>query len=109
MPHSLAAQALAESRFDHQIDRALFEHARAHALDRIIAAAVFDEDRVDAFQVQKMPEQQAAGPAPTIPAWVRSRFRPGRFTNLGSQQSVHRPAVAKNLSPPAVNRVLNLN
>ena len=44
-----------------QIDRALLEHAGAHALDDVVPAAVLEDDRVDALEVQQVAEHQPGG------------------------------------------------
>ena len=41
-----------------QIDGALLEHARPHPIDHVLAAAVLDDDRIDAVQMQQLAEQQ---------------------------------------------------
>ena len=56
-----ALHARANAHRDQQIDRALFEHAGAYPFDDVIAAAVFDDDRVDAVQVQQLCEHQSCG------------------------------------------------
>ena len=71
MDEALALQPLAGADLGHQVDGALLEHAGAdRGLDRLARAAL-DDDRFDAAQVQQLREQQPAGPAPTIPTWVR--------------------------------------
>lgn len=59
--HALAAEAVADSGFDQQVDGRLFEDAGAHSLDDIIAAATFDDGRFDAVEMEEMTEQQARG------------------------------------------------
>ena len=44
-----------------QVDGALLEHAGAHALLDVLAAAVLEHDRLDAAQVQQVREQQPGG------------------------------------------------
>ena len=61
VPQALAAQAVADADRVHQIDRALLEHAGAHALDHVVPAAVLDDDRIDAVQVQQVAEHQPGG------------------------------------------------
>ena len=41
-----------------QVHGALLQDAGLHAVDDVVAAAVLDDDGVDAVQVQQMPEQQ---------------------------------------------------
>ena len=43
----------------HQVDGALLEHAGAHALDDVLLAAILEDDRIDAAQVQQMAEHQS--------------------------------------------------
>ncbi len=64
---AVVAQAFAPEPRAHadlvqQIDRALFEHAGAHAFDHIVAVAVLEDDRIDALQVQQLPQQQPRRP-----------------------------------------------
>ena len=58
VPHPLARQPPADAGLAHQVDRPLLEHARAHALDDVLTAAVFEDDRVDAFEMQQLSEHQ---------------------------------------------------
>ena len=46
---------------DQQVHRPLFEDTRPDAIDHIVAAAVFDDDRVDAVEVQQLREEQPCG------------------------------------------------
>ena len=62
MRQPFAAQSFAYAQLDHQIDRALLEHAGSHPLDHIIAAAIFNDDRVDALQMKHLAQQQSGGP-----------------------------------------------
>ncbi len=57
-------QALADARFDQQIDRALFKQARAHALFDIFPAARFENDGFDSLQVKQMSEHQSRRTCP---------------------------------------------
>ncbi len=54
-----------------RVDRPLLEHPRAYAFDDVLAAAVFEDDRVDALRCSSCPSISPAGPAPTMPTWVR--------------------------------------
>ncbi len=56
--HAFAREALADADLRHEIDRALLEDARAHALDHVLLAAVLDDDRVDALPVEQVPEHE---------------------------------------------------
>jgi hypothetical protein len=62
VPHAFAVEPLANTRLPQEIDRPLFEHAGAHAFNDVLAAAVFDDDRIDAVEVKKMAEHQARRP-----------------------------------------------
>ena len=57
--HAFAPQPLIEAELAHQVDRALLQHAGAHAVLHIGAAARLEHDAVDAFAVEKMREKQA--------------------------------------------------
>ena len=59
--HALAREPIADTDLPHQIDRALLEHARAHAFDHVLPAAVLDDDGVDALEMKELPEHQAGG------------------------------------------------
>src|SRR5215469_9756529 len=56
-----ALQPIAEASLDQQIDRALFQHTRAHTFNHVLACARFDNFRVDPFQVQQMSQKQTRG------------------------------------------------
>src|SRR5688572_26053046 len=58
---SAALDARANAHGHQQIDRTLLEHAGAHSVDDMIAAAVLDHHRVDAVQMQQLGEQQPRG------------------------------------------------
>ena len=45
----------------HQIDRALLEHTGSHAIDDVLTIAVFDDDAVDAVEMEEMRKEQAGG------------------------------------------------
>jgi hypothetical protein len=62
MAHALLCEAAAESRFVEKIDRALFEHARANALDHVLLRPVLDYDRFDAFEMEQVREQETRWP-----------------------------------------------
>jgi hypothetical protein len=54
-----ALKALADARFDEQVDRALFQQARADALFDVFPAARFDNDGFDSLQVEQVGEHQS--------------------------------------------------
>src|SRR5579864_1497285 len=64
MEEGLALEAFADTRFDHQVDGALFEEAGAQPRFDIFAGANFEDDRLDALQVEEMREHQAGRPSP---------------------------------------------
>jgi hypothetical protein len=57
-----AAQSRADAHRNQQVHCSLFEHARSDAVDHVLAAAVLDDDRIDAVQMQQMSEQQPCRP-----------------------------------------------
>ena len=57
--HALAAQPLVEPKLGHQVDRALLQHAGAHAVFHIGAAARFEHHAVDALAIKQMREEKA--------------------------------------------------
>jgi hypothetical protein len=57
--HSFLKEPRPDARLNQEIDRALFENSRADALDDVLAAAVFDDDGIDAFEVQQVGQQQS--------------------------------------------------
>src|SRR3954469_12066016 len=59
IPH----HALAEADGVQQIHGALFEHARAYALDNVFLTARFQYDGVDTAEVKKVCEKQSGRPA----------------------------------------------
>ena len=59
VPQPCASQARADAHRVQQIHGALLEDPRPHAIDDVLAAAVLDDDGVDAVQVQQMTEQQS--------------------------------------------------
>ncbi len=61
VPQSFTTQPLAHAGLDHQVDSALLQHARAHALLNVLAAAALEDDGFNAAQVQQMREHQAGG------------------------------------------------
>ncbi len=59
--HAFAPQPLVQAELAHQIDGALLQHAGAHAVFHIGAAARFQHDAVDALAIEQMREEQARG------------------------------------------------
>ena len=58
VPEPALFEAVAGTNRAQQIDRALLEHTGSHAIDDVLAIAVFDDDRVDAVEMKKVSEQQ---------------------------------------------------
>jgi len=58
MAKPAALQPLIDTHSAEQIHGALFEHAGADAVNHVLSAAVFDDDGIDAHEMQDMPEQQ---------------------------------------------------
>ena len=77
MREAFALQALADARFDQQIDRALLEQARADALLDVFSAARFEDDGFDSLQVEQM--ARAAVPPGPLPQF---RFACAKFVLL---------------------------
>ena len=61
VPQPFAREPFADANLVHQIDRALLEHARANPLDHVLPAALFEDDGVDALEMQQLPEHQSGG------------------------------------------------
>ena len=58
---AFAVQSIGEAELGHQLDRALFEQAGAHAFDDILPAAVLQHDRFDTGAAQEVRQQQSRG------------------------------------------------
>ena len=58
----LAREPLADADVAQQIDGALLQHARAHSLLHVRAAAILEDDRLDAYPVEQPRQHQARGP-----------------------------------------------
>jgi hypothetical protein len=61
VPQSLALEAIADAGIDQQVNGPLFENARSNALLDVLSAAAFENDRLNAREMQKMREHQAGG------------------------------------------------
>jgi hypothetical protein len=48
----------ADTHCHQQIDGALFENSGPNTVNHVLAAAILDDDRVDAVDVQQVPEQE---------------------------------------------------
>jgi hypothetical protein len=59
VPEPSASDPVACTNRAKQIDSALLEDACSDAIDDVLAIAVFDDDRVDAVEMEEMSEQQA--------------------------------------------------
>lgn len=67
MSQSVPLQVVSDAHRVQQIDGALLEDTRAHTIDHVLAAAVLDDDRIDAVHVQEMPEHQSRWACPDDP------------------------------------------
>jgi hypothetical protein len=65
--HPLALQPRADAGVRQQIDGPLLQHAGADTLDDVVLAAVFQDDGVDALEMQQVPEHQPSGSRPDDP------------------------------------------
>ena len=79
MDQALAAETFADAGFVHQVDGALLEHAGAHALLDVLAAAILDHHGFDAGAMQQMREHQSRRSRPDY-SDLRAHFR--RSSNL---------------------------
>jgi hypothetical protein len=62
MNESLALHAIADAHLREQIDGSGFENTRADALLAILARPVFENDGLDAFQMEKVRKDEARRP-----------------------------------------------
>src|SRR6185503_8230132 len=53
-----ASQSCTDTHRVQQVHCPLLQDSRSHAVDDVVAAAVLDDDRVDAIQMQQMAKQQ---------------------------------------------------
>ena len=64
VPQAFAREPIADADLAHQIDGALLEHPRADALDHMLLAAVFEDERMDAAQAEQVAEHQPSRTGP---------------------------------------------
>ncbi len=64
MPQSFPLQARANPGFDHQVHRALFQHTGPNTIFNVLAAAAFQNNRLNAVQVQQVGKHQAGRSGP---------------------------------------------
>ena len=64
VPQTFAAKPVADADLVHEIHRALLEHAGTDARDDVFLAAILEDDRVDALQVQQVTEHQTGRSGP---------------------------------------------
>jgi hypothetical protein len=57
--HTVAMEAIADAQLRHEVGGELFEDAGADAIDDVFLIAAFEDDRVDSFEVEQLPEQQS--------------------------------------------------
>ena len=62
--HCFALHAAADPGLDQEIARPLLDQTGADATLDVVAAAVLEHDRIDAFAVKKVREHQPGGPRP---------------------------------------------
>ena len=99
MREAFALEALADSRFDQQIDGTLFEEARTDALFDVFSAPRFEDDRLDPPQVKEMGEHQPRGTCPdyadlrahVFPFVAEDAFRTTRSLDIQSAPCPRRP------------------
>src|SRR6516225_1937262 len=58
MPEPLAPQTRSDANLVEDVDAALLEDTRPHALLNVVAAAVLDHHRLDALEMEQMRQQQ---------------------------------------------------
>jgi hypothetical protein len=58
----LPLEALAHAHLEQEVDGALLEHAGADAALYVVAVASLEDDRLDALEMQELPEHQARRP-----------------------------------------------
>src|SRR5262245_5151495 len=56
---ALALKSLADTHRREQVHGSLLEYTCTHTIDHVVAATVLDDDRIDAIEMQQMPEEQA--------------------------------------------------
>ena len=61
MTQAAAVEPGAHAHGAQQVHRTLLEDAGAHAIDHVVARAVFQDDRVDPVEMQQVPEQESGG------------------------------------------------
>src|SRR5207245_8752655 len=59
MRETLAGETLAHAGAFEKLHGTMFEHAGAHAMIDVVGASCIDDDRLDAFEMQQMREQQS--------------------------------------------------
>src|SRR5205807_7606422 len=62
VPEPFTAESIADADFVHQIDCALLEHTGTDALDHVLLAAIFHDERVNAVEVQQVAEHEPRRP-----------------------------------------------
>jgi len=72
MAESVSLDTRANAHRNQEIDSVLFEDACPNAVNDVVTAAVLDDHRIDAIEMQQLRSKSPAGPAPTMPTWVLS-------------------------------------
>ena len=88
VPQPRASKSRTDAHRVQQVHGSLLEDAGPHAVDDVVAAAVLDDDGIDAVEVQQMAEQQPCRTCAddTRPASVRPRtldLEPGAAREVG--------------------------
>ena len=56
---TLALKPSAHAHCNQQVHGSLFENARSHAFDDVVAASVFDNDRIDSVEMKQMAQKKS--------------------------------------------------
>src|SRR5438045_458938 len=62
VPETFTPESIANADLVHEIDSGLLEYAGANALDHVLLAAIFHDERMNAAEVQQVAEHQARRP-----------------------------------------------
>ena len=87
MSEACASEPRPDTHRVEQIHRALLEYARPHAIDHVLAAAILDDDRIDAVEMQQVSKQQPCRTC-TDDSDLRSHVRSDGATGRGCEGPV---------------------